>query len=139
MKNHKNKLFSRRAFARQAALFSASASLVSSGFASEQLSSSVETSQLPDNFPKLTPEEQAEADARCQLVLSRCGTRLKEDERAMVKMACYFVQPSLQRLRAFPLKNGDVPALFLRPLVEREKTAGAKQSEPASVEAKKKS
>lgn len=139
MNDHKHNMLSRRAFAQRAALFSASASLVSSGLVSGDVSATVEASQLPDNFPKLTPEAQLEADARFQLVLSRCGTRLTEDEKNLVKLACYFVQPGLQTLRSFPLKNGDVPALFLRPLVEREKSPIAKQSGLASTEATKKS
>ena len=98
-------------------MVSASAGLVSSGLLSSQNSFATEFAQLPDNVPKLTPEGQAEADARYQLVLSRNGSHLTEEEKSTVKMACVFVQPGLQRLRAYPLKNGDLPALFLKPIV----------------------
>jgi hypothetical protein len=30
-------------------------------------------------------------------------------------------QPPLDRLRAYPLENGDGPGLYLKPLLEREK------------------
>jgi len=38
-------------------------------------------------------------------------------------------QPALDRIRSYHLENGDSPALYLKPLVEREK----KPSAPASA------
>jgi hypothetical protein len=139
MDHPKGKKISRRAFARRAAMVSASAGLVSSGLLSSPNSFAIEFAQLPDNVPKLTPEGQEEADARFQLVLSRNGSYLTEEEKSTVKMACVFVQPGLQRLRAYPLKNGDLPALFLKPIVEREKSTGAKQSGSVPLATSKKS
>ena len=80
-----------------------------------------------DNYPKLSPAGQAEAEARFQLVLSRHGSRLNDEDKHNIRTLCYFAQPGLERLRSFSLKNGDVPALFLKPLVERGKTPPLKR------------
>src|SRR5208283_1457893 len=118
MNHRKDKIISRRTFARRAAMVSASAGLIPSGLIFSTSSDAPGSAQMPENLPKLTPEGQAEADARYQLVFTRCGSRLTEEEKGLVKMACAFLQPGLQRLRAYPLKNGDLPALFLKPIVE---------------------
>lgn len=121
MADDQQKLLTRRAFARRAALVSASAALVSDGaiLASHPQVSSA--SQYFGELPKLSPEGQAEAEARFQLVLSRHGSRLTEEDKHNIKILCFLAQPGLDRLRSFSLKNGDVPALFLKPIVERDK------------------
>jgi hypothetical protein len=139
MSHQQDKKLSRRAFACRAALVSASAGLISSGLIYPTASVAIESAQTPDSLPKLTPEGQAEANARCQYVFSRSGSRLTEQERDLVKMVCALTQPGLDRLRAYPLKNGDLPALFLKPIVEREKTSGAKQPGSAPAATTKKS
>jgi hypothetical protein len=123
----KDKLFSRRSFAQRAVLLSASATITPAGLLALERASATATGQLPDNFPKLTTEGHAEAQARYQMVISRYGIHWTEEEQNAAKLACFMAQPALERLRSFPLKNGDVPALFLRPLVEREKPVGTKQ------------
>ena len=130
--NQKTRGFSRRQFARRAALLSATASLgpAAGAFA-------VPESWAPDqspNAPKLSPESQAEADARYQQILSQYGSRLSADDKAIVKQANATLQESLDHIRAFPLENGDGPALYLKPLVEREKK---KPETPAAAPAKK--
>ncbi len=127
MTENKNKLLSRRAFARQAALLSASAALISETAALPASAQAPTSAQLPDNYPKLSPAGQAEAEARFQLVLSRHGSRLNDEDKHNIRTLCYFAQPGLERLRSFSLKNGDVPALFLKPLVERGKTPPLKR------------
>jgi hypothetical protein len=126
MQDKKEILFSRRQFAKRAAVLSATASFVPAGVVLPHSVPAKEPEQLSENFPKLSPEGQAEAEARFQLVLSRHGVRLTEDQKKDVRMACFSAQPGLERVRAFPLTNGDVPALFLKPIVEREKTAPLK-------------
>lgn len=128
MSNIQNKLLSRRAFARRAALFSASTVLISEGALAPTDSRAAYSPQLPADVPKLSPEGQAEAEARFQLVLSRHGSHLSEEDKRNIKTLSYYAQPGLERLRSFSLKNGDVPALFLKPLVEREKSSQSKQT-----------
>jgi len=128
MTDNQRGLLSRRAFARHAAMLSATASLAPAGLILPSSIQATAAPQLPDNFPKLSPEGQAEAEARYQLVLSRHGVRLNEEEKRNVRMMCFFVQPSLDRLRAFSLSNADVPALFLKPIVERDKSPESKRN-----------
>ena len=132
MNDPNQKLFSRRSFARRAALVSASAALLSETSVLTSNLHAISPAQLPDNLPKLSPESAAEAEARFQLVLSRHGLRLSEEEKRNTRTLCYFAQPGLDRLRAFSLKNGDVPALFLKPLVEREKVTQPNHAASAS-------
>ena len=42
-------------------------------------------------------------------------------QKADLRRLCNLAQPPLDRLRAYALENGDGPALYLKPLVEREK------------------
>ncbi len=132
MKEIKQVLLSRRQFARRAAVLSATASLAPAGLVLASPARPAESEQLPNDFPKLSIEGQAEAEARYQLVLSRHGARLNDEQKKSTKFLCYSAQPGLERVRAFTLSNGDVPALFLKPIVEREKTSAAKHA-PASA------
>ncbi len=76
MNNNQPKLLSRRAFARRAAFYSASAALITESTLLPSGSQADPSAQLPADLPKLAPESQAEAEARFQLVLSRHGSRL---------------------------------------------------------------
>jgi hypothetical protein len=80
----------------------------------------VQVAPNPD-LPKLTPEGQAEADARAQSILSQYGSRLSDDQKADIRRLCAWAQPPLDRLRGYHLQNSDGEALYLKPLVEREK------------------
>jgi hypothetical protein len=126
MKDDRQVLLSRRQFARRAALLSATASLVSAGAMLPPPLRASETEQLPANYPKLSPEGQAEAEARYQLVLSRHGSKLTEEQKSSTRLMCFLAQPGLEHVRAYSLNNGDVPALFLKPIVERERPAATK-------------
>ncbi len=121
MKKQNKKLLSRRAFAQRAALLSAGAGLAPASRILPTIASAEGSVQSPATLPKLTAEGQSEAEARYQLALSRYGSRLNEEQKKTVKLMCCMAQPGLERLRSFSLKNGDVPDLFLKPLVEREK------------------
>jgi hypothetical protein len=126
---------SRREFARRAALASAVASLapvqaVDAGLAApaaERAGFSVpaEQGQQPPNMPKLSPESQAEVEARFQTIVGRYGSRFSEEQKADIKRLCTMAQPPLDRLRAYAVGNSDSPALYLKPLVEREKKPAA--------------
>jgi hypothetical protein len=73
------------------------------------------------NLPKLAPESQAEADARAASILALYGSRFSDDQKSDIRRLAVLAQPSLDRLRAFHLANSDGEALYLKPLVEREK------------------
>jgi hypothetical protein len=73
------------------------------------------------DLPKLSPESQAEVDARIQTIFAQYGKRFSEEQKADIRRLCAVAQPPLDRLRNYALENGDAPALYLKPLVEREK------------------
>jgi hypothetical protein len=123
VKNKNGQLFSRREFAQRAAMLSATASLVSA----EVILPKVATGQSAPTASTLTPAGQAEVDSRYQQILSLYGEHLDEAQKTNIKRMCAELQPSLERIRAFKLDNGDAPALYLKPLVEREK-----KQEPAA-------
>jgi hypothetical protein len=126
---------SRREFARRAALASAIGSAVVSmgptgavgaGIAptatqAPTAPSAATQAQLPANMPRLSPESQAEADARFQAILAQYGGRFSEEQKTDLHRLCILAQPPLDRLRAYPVQNGDGTALYLKPLFEREK------------------
>jgi DNA anti-recombination protein RmuC len=78
-------------------------------------------SQQPANLPKLSPESQAEIDARIEAIFAQYGKRFSDEQKTDLRRLCAVAQPPLDRLRAYALENGDAPALYLKPLVEREK------------------
>ena len=123
MNQGKRKPVSRRDFARRAILFSATASLVPATFTSSTQSSpaGIPAAQDQPNLPKLSAAGQAEADSRLQQILALHGNDLDESQKTLLKSLCVMLQPPLERVRSYPLQNGDVPALFLKPLVERQK------------------
>jgi len=131
--NEKKNRISRRQFARRAALLSATASLTPAVNVFAVPAPAAPAQETP-GAPKLSPASQAEADARYQQILAQYGSRLNADDKAIVKQANATLQESLDHIRAFPLENGDGPALYLKPLVEREKK---KPETPATTPPKK--
>ena len=77
--------------------------------------------QQPTSLPKLSPESQAEVDARIETIFAQYGKRFSDEHKGDIRRLCAVAQPPLDRLRAYALENGDGPALYLKPLVEREK------------------
>jgi|SRR5579863_3306601 len=124
---------SRRQFARRAALLSATATIApaASVFAEP---ASTPSQEPPAAHPNLSPESQAEADARLQQIFTQYGTRFTDDDKKLLRQLNGATQESLDHIRAYPLANGDSPALYLKPLVEREKK---KSESPAATPAKK--
>ncbi|HEY2545864.1 MAG TPA: hypothetical protein VGI46_07360 [Candidatus Acidoferrum sp.] len=110
----------RREFARRAAIASA-VSIVPAG--NLPLDSAVAKSRPPQSpdAPKLSADSQAEADARYEAILSLYRSRFSDEQKADLYRLCLLAQPPLDRLRAYPLENSDSPALYLKPLLEREK------------------
>ena len=112
---------SRREFALRAALASAASTLVPGAAFATPDAQPVASPQEPASASKLAPASQAEAEARTQAILARYGERLSEAQKADVRRLSLVLQTPLDALRAYPLGNGDSPALYLKPLVEREK------------------
>lgn len=137
MKNEKLRVLSRREFAQRAAVLSATASFVPAGAILEVPAGSLMSEQAQEIAAKLSPESRKEVDARYQHIINLYGARLDDQQKANTKELCVMLQPSLDRLRAYPLENGDAPALYLKPLVEREKKPAAAPSPGAPVPAKK--
>jgi hypothetical protein len=77
--------------------------------------------QLSADMAKLSPESRMEVEARIQSILNQYGSRFSDAQKADLRRLCALAQPPLDRLRAYALENGDGPALYLKPLVEREK------------------
>jgi hypothetical protein len=125
-KNPGRPAISRRAFARRAAIASAAATLAPSvllptATESDSSENALTAIPSPQDIPKLSAEGRAEVDARVHTVLARYGKRLSGDQKADIRRLQTLLQPQLESLRTYSVSNGDSPALYLKPLVEREK------------------
>jgi hypothetical protein len=129
----KSSKISRREFAQQAMALSATASLVPAASVLELPVRAHVAGQEPPNLPKLGPASQAESDARFQQIISLHGSQFDDGQKALIKTLCVFLQPALDHVRAYPVNNGDSPALYLKPLVEREKKPQAAHAVGASA------
>jgi len=68
----------------------------------------------PPRPAKLPAASQAEAEARVQTIVARYGTRLSPAERADLLRLSQDAQVQLDKLRAYPLDDGDEPAHVFR-------------------------
>jgi hypothetical protein len=139
-----DKPLSRREFARRAALGAASAAvlplreLVPPGAASapSPIEAPAQTpAQNPVAAPKLSPQSQAEADFRFQAILNQYPDRFSEAQKSDLRRLCVALQPSLDHIRAYSISNADLPALYLKPLVDRDKkpvTPGLASAKPSA-------
>jgi len=120
-----NTALSRREFARRAALGTAVA--VSGGWrvASGETGPGSTAAQQSPQAANLSPQSAAEAESRYQTILQQYGDRFSDAQKADIKHVCLGIQQNLDKVRAYSLSNGDQPALYLKPLVEREKKSGA--------------
>jgi len=134
MNEPRKSAISRRQFARRAALLSATASIAPAATVFADSSIAAPVQQPTESHPNLSPESQAEAEARYQQILSQYGSRFSTEEKTSLREMNLVTQASLEKVRAFSLENGDAPALYLKPLVEREKKP---VQPPAAVPAKK--
>ena len=121
MGNQSDLAISRREFARRAAFVSAVASLTPSDLLRAESAAMALPAQQPANTPKLSPESHAEVESRIQAIFAQYGTRLSDAQKTDIRRLATEAQPPLDRLRAFATDNGDGPALYLKPLMEREK------------------
>jgi hypothetical protein len=111
---------SRREFARRAAIVSAASLVPPNALPLHAANAESPLEQSADSHSP-SPQHQAEAEARYQAILGVYGSRFSETQKADLRRLCFTAQEPLDRLRAYPAENGDGPALYLKPLVEREK------------------
>ena len=88
--------------------------------------------QTPTGAPQLSPPSQAEADSRYQAIIHQYGDRFSDAQKTDLKRLCIFAQPPLDRIRAYAVGNSDLPALYLKPLVDRDKKPPASGSRKLS-------
>src|SRR5205823_14354526 len=79
-------------------------------------------SQTPSE-PKLSAQSQTQMESRLQALFAQSGSRLNDAQTADLHRLAVEGQAALDRLRAYPTDNNDGPALYLTPLIEREKKA----------------
>lgn len=120
MNGKSSSAISRREFARRAAIVSA-VSLVPPSTLPARSEAAMPVAQQPADTPSLPPESQAEAEARYQAILAVYGSRFSDKQKPDLRRLCFTAQPPLDHLRAYEIENGDGPALYLKPLMEREK------------------
>jgi hypothetical protein len=109
-----SKQVSRREFAREVAAAAAAAAI----YPASALATPEEAAappQTPGETTPLTAAAQAEVEAKYRAILRRYGSRLTEDQKKDVHRLLVEGQPSLEKLRAFPLANGDEPATVFVP------------------------
>lgn len=125
------KQVSRRDFARKAALFTVAIPLATAPASAEHFGQREDQNppKLPPDFPKLSEQGRAEVEERYQTILKLYGGRFTDEQKTDLRRLCFLAQPPLDHLRAYAIKNGDSPALYLKPVVEREK----KPPKPASA------
>jgi len=113
MDNKSDSAISRREFARCAAFVSAAASLTPSNLLNAESLAAPPPAQQPANAPKLSPEGQAEVEARIQSIFAQYGNRFSEAQKSDIRRLATEAQRALD--------NGAGPGLYLKPLMEREK------------------
>ena len=121
MGSKKGSVISRREFARSAAFVSAAASLSTADLLTSKPSVAAKPPLQTPPGPKLSPESQAEMESRLQAVFAQYGSRLNDAQKSDLHRLAAEGQAALDRLRAYPTDNSDGPALYLKPLIEREK------------------
>jgi hypothetical protein len=110
------KKLTRRDFARAAAIAAATAAIAPSG---EALTRHVATAEGARTLGRAGTDDaasvrQAEIDAHVADVFRRYGDRLSAEQKTEVRRLVGELQKSLDKLRAYPLGNGDQPAIVLR-------------------------
>ena len=59
---------------------------------------------------KLSPQGRAEVEAKIANIFRKYGERLSEEQKADIRRIMAETQEGLDKMRAFPLQNGDQPA-----------------------------
>jgi len=136
---------SRREFARRAALLSLAAPIAAPLAAAAPSPTAAvsppaddqQLPKLPSGFPKLSDQSRAEVEARYDSIVRQYSGRFNDQQKAELRRLSFLAQPALDNLRAYTIHNSDSPALYLKPLVEREKKPPKSASPSPAAAAKK--
>lgn len=115
-----NKVLSRRRFGMAASGLALAACWPDAAFA-PGLSASGE-------FPaqrNINDKSQAEIEAKFENIIRKYGDRLSQDQRKKARSILAYHQKLLDSVRAFPVQNGDSPAIVLK-LVYKPRKASSK-------------
>jgi hypothetical protein len=112
---------SRRRFAQAVTIAAAGAVIAPQAAVAQSESKKPADAPVAPQQPPLTPEEQAQAEARTDAILRKYGSRLTDAQKADVRRQVREGQKSFTDLRAFILQNSDPPAtvLNIRPRAPR--------------------
>jgi hypothetical protein len=120
---------SRRKFGRSTVLVLAGstlapASLISSGAALPAIPQQGQGGELAESV-------RAEIESKVQNVMTRWGSRLRDDQKTRIRTIITRHVRMLETIRAYPLENGDSPASVLK-LVENRSVPGmTRKGEPS--------
>jgi hypothetical protein len=63
---------------------------------------------------KLSPSARAEVEMKVNSIFRKYGERLNDEQKADIRKVMAETQSGLEKMRAFPLENGDLPATIFR-------------------------
>lgn len=63
---------------------------------------------------KLSPGARAEVEMKVNSIFRKYGSRLNDEQKADIRKVMAETQSGLEKMRAFPLENGDLPATIFR-------------------------
>jgi hypothetical protein len=110
---------SRREFAKAAALTTAAALAPIDLLAQQQPAKETTQAKPPEKPPetepiKLSETAKSEADFAYETLMRKYAGRFTEEQKKDIKRLIYAQQEGLEKLRAFPVTNGDQPATVLK-------------------------
>ena len=112
--NRDPKKLTRRDFARSAAIAAATAAMAPGIDAGKRLGTRPGLAGASAGGDDAASARQAEIDARVAEVFRRYGDRLSAEQKTEVRRLVGELQKGLDKLRAYPLGNGDQPATVVR-------------------------
>jgi hypothetical protein len=110
--NDKRTRISRRDFARGAAFAAATAACLPRELLATPIAPPPALPQQENE--KLSPESQAEVEAKIQAIFSKYGSRFSDAQKADIRRLVTEGQKPLEVMRKFPLDNSDQPATVLK-------------------------
>jgi len=111
-----SKKFTRREFAREAALVTAAAAILpASVVPSAWAAAEAAPAQAAPETKPLSAEAQAEVEAKYQAILRQYGSRLSDTQKKDIHRLLTEGQPSLEKLRGYSLENSNAPATIFFP------------------------
>jgi hypothetical protein len=63
---------------------------------------------------KLSPSARAEVEMKLNSIFRKYGDRLNDEQKTDIRKVMAETQSGLEKMRAFPLENGDLPATIFR-------------------------